>query len=329
MFFSRDVIYMLAGGFILDLILGDPEFLPHPVKVIGALVSFLEKRLNTGRKAFSLIFKGFVLVVLVLLSTAFAACFFLFLSFKLSGVLFIAVGAVMCWQCLAVKCLKISSMKVFYAMDGMLTDVKTDDLKPARQALSMIVGRDTEKLDKAGIIRAAVESVAESTCDGVMAPLFYLVLFGPLGGFIYKAANTMDSMIGYRNERYEYFGKAAARLDDVLNFIPSRITAIFMIIAAFFYRGFSGRDAFRVWLRDRNKLKSPNAGQTEAAAAGTLKIKLSGPAYYGGLLFDKPFIGKEFEREPEAEDIKKINNLMYFTAILGIIAVFCIFLITM
>lgn len=342
MFFGKDVIYMLILGFVLDLFIGDPESLPHPVRFIGTLVSFLEKRLNTGRKAFSLMIKGFILVVLVLLSTAFAVCFFLYLSIRLSRWVFLAVGAIMCWQCLAMKCLKTSSMKVFYELkdaeskpsdggdtendllDGTFKDIRKDDLKTARHALSMIVGRDTEKLEKPAIIRAAVESVAESSCDGVMAPMFYLFLFGPLGGLAYKAANTMDSMIGYRNERYEYFGKAAARLDDVLNFIPSRLSALAMMAGAFILKGLSGFDAIKTWLKDRNKLKSPNAGQTESVASGALRLKLAGPAYYGGILTDKPFLGEKYDREPETEDIIRVNRLMYMTAFLGMAFGLCV-----
>ena len=342
MFFGKDVIYMLILGFVLDLFIGDPEDLPHPVRFIGAMVSFFEKRLNTGRKAFSLILKGSLLVILVLFSVISEAFFFLFIAHRISRWLYIAVGSVISWQCLAMKCLKTSSMKVFCELknaeskgtvggapeyapsDGNSKDIGQDDLKPARQAVSMIVGRDTESLDRSGIIRAAVESVAESCCDGVMAPLFYLFLLGPLGGLAYKAANTMDSMIGYRNERYEYFGKAAARLDDVLNFIPARLSALAMMAGAFLLRGLSGTDAVKTWLKDRNKLKSPNAGQTESVASGALKLKLAGPAYYGGVLTDKPFIGEEYGKEPETEDIIRVNRLMYLAAFLGMAFGLCV-----
>ena len=331
MLIFKDCGYMLAAGFLLDLMLGDPDGIFHVVRLMGEEISFLEKKLYRGPGSARLFFRGLILVILVLLSVSAGAYLLLLLSLKLSRILFIITGTLICWQCLAVKSLKDAAMKVFSALIPVLRDPDgfegggADELSGAREALSMIVGRDTERLDRAGIIRAAVESVAESSSDGIIAPLFYLFLFGPVGGLFYKAANTMDSMLGYRNERYEYFGKAAARLDDILNFIPSRLAALFMIAAAFIHKDFSGRNAFKVWLRDRNILKSPNAGQTEAAASGALKLKLAGPAYYKGVLSDKPFIGAEFERESVPEDIKKINTLMYLTSFLAFFTGMCLY----
>ncbi len=323
---------MLAAGFVLDLLFGDPEGIFHIVRFIGGIVSFLEKGLCKGRNSLSMFFRGLLLVISVLFSVSLISSAVMLLTFRVSRLLFIITGAFISWQCLAVKCLKDSSMVVYQALTHKDHDGSLDDagcLDNARKKLSMIVGRDTEKLDRAGVIRAAVESVAESTSDGVIAPLFYLLLFGPLGGVFYKAVNTMDSMIGYRNERYEFFGKAAARLDDIMNYIPSRLSALLMISASLFHRDLSGRDAFRVWLRDGNSLKSPNAGQTEAAASGALRLKLSGPAYYGNVYFEKPFIGAEFEREPVPEDIRRINSLMYLTAIAGFAVSVPVFLLTL
>ncbi len=308
---------MLAAGFILDLLFGDPEGFFHIVRLIGGLVSVLEKGLNKDESSLSLFFRGLFLVIAVLFSVSFVSAVILLMAFRVSRLLFIIIGAFASWQCLAVKCLKDSSMKVYHALTFKDCGDPADEegcLDKARKALSMIVGRDTEKLDRTGVIRAAVESVAESTSDGVIAPLFFLMIFGPVGALFYKAANTMDSMIGYRNERYEFFGKAAARLDDILNYIPSRLSALLMVLVSLLKRDLSGRDALRVWLRDGNSLKSPNAGQTEAAASGALRLKLSGPAYYGNVYFEKPFIGAEFEREPVPEDIRRINSLMYLTA---------------
>lgn len=312
MIISEKCLYMLAGGFILDLIFGDPEGMPHLIILTGKLISFFEKLLYPKEKksGASLFIRGALLVFAVLSITASLTGAVLFLSYRFSKAACIIAGSLISWQCLAVKSLKDHSMRVYNALP---------DIKGSRKAVSMIVGRDTESLDSAGVIRAAVESVAESTCDGIIAPLFYIALFGPLGGIVYKAANTMDSMIGYRNERYEYFGKTAARLDDIINLIPSRLAALLMIGGAFIIKDLSGRNALKTWLRDRNSLKSPNAGQTEAAASGALSLRLSGPASYGGVIFDKPYIGREYEREPEATDIKRINSLMYLTAIVAVL----------
>ncbi len=302
---------MFAAGFLLDLIIGDPEGIFHIVRLMGGEISILEKLLYRKGRPFQEFLRGLILVVICLLSVTALSFFLLYFISKLSRIAGVIFGALLSWQCLAIKCLKVSSMKVYDALK------REDGLSGARKELSMIVGRDTEKLDRAGIIRAAVESVAESSSDGIIAPMFYLSLFGPVGAVVYKTVNTLDSMIGYRNERYEYFGKAAARLDDVLNFIPSRLAALFMTAAAFIHSGFSGRNAFRIWISDRNILKSPNAGQTEAAASGALELKLAGPAYYKGVLSDKPFIGAEFERDSVPGDIKRINTLMYLSSFLA------------
>ena len=193
-------------------------------------------------------------------------------------------------------------MKVYKA-------IEKEDTESARLSLSMIVGRDTNVLDRDGMIRATVETVAENTSDGVTAPLFYMAIGGASLGFFYKAANTMDSMIGYKNEKYLNFGRTAAKLDDILNFIPSRFTALLMIISAFML-GLDGDGAFRIWKRDRLNHSSPNSAQTEAAAAGALGIVLGGDAYYGGKLCEKPYIG-DASRYIENDDIVKVNRLMY------------------
>ena len=201
---------------------------------------------------------------------------------------FILLG-VMCWQILAAKSLKAESMKVYHALTA-------GDIKRARWAVSRIVGRDTEPLSEEGMIRAAVETVAENASDGVIAPLFYLLLGGPILGFLYKAVNTMDSMTGYRNQKYLYYGRVPARLDDLVNLVPARLTAVLLIGTAWILPGFDGRGAWRIWLRDRYCHKSPNSAQTEAACAGALGVKLAGPAWYFGVLQEKPTIGEEKRR---------------------------------
>ena len=210
----------------------------------------------------------------------------------------------------AAKGLRKESMKVWTAL-------RSQDVEGARYAVSMIVGRDTSVLDEKGILKAAVETVAENTSDGVIAPMFYMALAGPAGAYFYKAVNTMDSMIGYRSEKYEYFGKCAAKMDDALNFLPSRISGLLIVAAAAFlprerktgFRG-SGKNALRIFLRDRKKHASPNSAQTESACAGALGIQLAGPAVYFRILHEKPKIGDSL-RAPEYDDIRRANWLMY------------------
>lgn len=200
-------------------------------------------------------------------------------------------------------------MKVYHCL-------KNGNLEQARQTVSMIVGRDTECLDEEGIAKAAIETVAENTSDGVVAPMLYLAVGGPVLGFLYKAVNTMDSMVGYKNNEYLYFGRAAAKLDDFVNFLPARISACLMIAASFLAGShFSTRGAWTIYKRDRKKHASPNSGQTEAVCAGALSIRLAGDASYFGKAVKKPYIG-EAVRGVEYEDIKRVDDLMYIAACL-------------
>jgi adenosylcobinamide-phosphate synthase len=228
------------------------------------------------------------------------------------------VESILICYLLAARNLRDESMKICRA-------VENGDTEGARKAVSMIVGRDTAVLDRDGIIRAAVETVAENTSDGVTAPLFYIAFFGAVGGFFYKAANTMDSMIGYKNEKYAELGRSAARLDDVLNFIPSRLSALLMIAVCWLLR-FDAKNAFRIWRRDRRKHASPNSAQTESACAGALHLRLAGDAWYFGELHKKPYIGDD-DRAIEPADIRRSNWLMYGTSVLMLLlsaAVRCI-----
>lgn len=215
-----------------------------------------------------------------------------------------------CYQLLALRSLKDESGKVYDAL-------KTGDLEKSRYAVSMIVGRDTENLTEQGVTKAAVETVAENASDGVIAPLFYLMIGGPVLGFAYKGINTMDSMVGYKNDRYRYFGTCAARLDDIVNFIPARLSGLIMT-AASFLTGFDGPNAFRIFRRDRFNHASPNSAQTESVMAGALRIQLAGDAWYFGKLYEKPTIGDPI-REIEPEDIPRANRLLYGSAILSLI----------
>ena len=296
-------------GFIIDLFLGDPYELPHPVRLIGTLIARLEM---TVRKRFerNLRTGGIILSVIVLTASTAVPLAILFAFYKMNLWLGIAAESVMCYYLIAPKCLRDESMKVYYA-------INENDIEKARKAVSMIVGRDTEKLDETGIIKAAVETVAENTSDGVTAPLMYISVGGAVFGFLYKAANTMDSMIGYKNEKFADIGKFAAKLDDFLNFIPSRATALIMIFSAYLLE-FNGKNAFKIWRRDRRKHASPNSAQTESVCAGALEIQLAGDAYYFGELHKKEYIGDNI-RPVENEDIRRANRLMYCTSVIVLI----------
>lgn len=296
-------------GFLLDLVLGDPDGFPHPIRLIGKLITGSEKILRKSKADSDRreLWQGIGLVLLVLVSVTAAATGLLSTAYRLHPVLGTAVECVMTYQILAVKCLKTESMKVWQCL-------KNGNPEQARKAVSMIVGRDTACLDEEGIAKAAIETVAENTSDGVVAPMLYLAVGGPILGFLYKSINTMDSMIGYKNDKYLYFGRAAAKLDDFANYLPARISACLMIAASFLAGGsFSGKGAWKIYLRDRKKHASPNAGQTEAVCAGALSIRLAGSASYFGKTVKKPYIG-EAVREVEYEDIKRANRLMYRTA---------------
>lgn len=302
----------LIIGSILDFILGDPRGLWHPVQGIGWVISRLERILRrifpsgkTGER-----WAGGLLVILTLLiSVGLPALLLLLLSF-IHPLLSFLLSCIFCWQMLAAKSLRVESMKVQEALEQ-------EGLEAGRRAVSMIVGRDTRDLTEEGVIKAAVETVAENTSDGVTAPLFYMILAGPLGGIAYKAVNTMDSMVGYKNETYQYFGTCAARLDDAANFIPARLSALFMIGAAFI-AGYDGKNAWRIFKRDRKKHKSPNAAHTEAVMAGALNVRLAGDAWYFGKLFKKPFIGDDI-RTVERQDIARACRLEYATALLQLL----------
>lgn len=297
-------------GFLLDLCLGDPHWLYHPIRLVGAWIAWLEKKLHkeeTPRNEKKERTEGTYLVFAVLLVTGLCVVGILTFAYLLHPAVGVIVESVMTYQILATKCLKVESMRVY-------TCLKKGDLPAARQAVSMIVGRDTANLDETGVAKAAIETVAENTSDGVIAPMLYTALFGPILGFLYKAVNTMDSMVGYKNDKYLFFGRTAAKLDDVVNYIPARISAWLLILAASFPgREFSGREAYRIFQRDRYQHASPNSAQTEAACAGALGIQLAGDAFYFGKKVEKPYIGDAM-RPVEAEDIRRVNRLMYRAA---------------
>ena len=298
-------ITAMVAGFLLDFLLGDPYWLPHPIRAIGSLIGWLEHKWNHPEEKNSR--KGTVMVLLVLAVTG-SVTFLLWAgAYRVHPLLGVVVESIMTYQILATKCLKTESMKVYAAL-------RKQDLEAARKAVSMIVGRDTQSLDENGIAKAAIETVAENTSDGVIAPMLYTAIGGPVLGFLYKAVNTMDSMVGYKSERYLYFGRTAARLDDAVNYIPARISAVLMTAACFFSGAdYDGKRAWRIYKRDRYQHASPNSAQTEAVCAGALGIRLAGSASYFGKLVEKPYIG-DAERAVEIEDIKRANHLLYLTA---------------
>jgi adenosylcobinamide-phosphate synthase len=302
-------LFVIGIAFILDLIFGDPYWLLHPVCIIGKAISALEKMLRKIVK--NELFAGTVLVLVISGLAFFVPFLILYLANTLNYYLAMGIEIYFCYQIFAVKSLKKESMKVYYPL-------KEGNYPEARKYLSYIVGRDTQNLDAKGITKATVETIAENTTDGVVAPLFYMAIGGAPLAFLYKAINTMDSMIGYRNEKYEKFGKVAARLDDIANFIPARITALLMI-AASALNGMDYKNAFRMFLRDRKNHKSPNSAQTESVCAGALNVQLAGNAYYFGQLVHKPTIGDN-NREIVAQDIVLTNKLMYTTSVLAVIA---------
>ena len=306
----RLISILIGAG--LDCLIGDPQWMPHPVRLMGALISALDKLWNREEDSpLVLRIKGFVLAAFVVSAALRITWGLLRVLYGWGPAAGVAAESILCCYALAARNLRDSSMEVYKA----LTENGGDLLK-ARRAVSMIVGRDTENLDQKGVIRAAVETVAENTADGVIAPLFFLALGGAVGGMAYKAINTMDSMLGYKNERYQYFGTAAARLDDAAGFIPARLSGLLLVAAA----GLTGMDAanaWRIFCRDRYAHKSPNSAQSESAVAGALGVQLAGDAVYGGQVVHKPFIGDPL-REIEAEDIRRANKLMYAASGLGL-----------
>ncbi len=301
----------LAAGFLLDCAVGDPHCLSkiHPISIIGRLIAALEK---AARRLFegNLVIGGLLVSLIVLVVSAGVPLGLLILCYRANFWLGVSVEAVLCCPLLAARSLFSESMKVYDALDK-------DDTEGARRAVSMIVGRDTAVLDRNGITRAAVETVAENTSDGVTAPLMFIALGGAPLGFFYKAANTMDSMLGYTNEKYRDIGRIPAKLDDILNFIPSRLTALLMILAAGIRR-YDMKGAWTIWKRDRRNHASPNSAQTESVCAGALGVRLAGDAYYFGELHKKPYIGDPV-REIEKEDIVRANRLMYLTSVLMLV----------
>lgn len=304
----------LVMGYILDLIFGDPYWMPHPVRFIGNLISILEKVIRrfmpkTKRGEY---IGGIILTVMVVSISMVIPLVIILMAKSINTYLALTVETFMCYQILATKSLKVESMKVY-------DELAKNDLPSARKAVSMIVGRDTKDLTFSGVTKAAVETVAENTSDGIIAPMIFIAIGGAPMGFFYKAINTMDSMVGYKNEKYMNFGRFAAKLDDVVNYLPARISAYQMILSSFFLR-YDYKNAFKIYKRDRYNHASPNSAQTESVCAGALDVQLAGNAYYFGKLYEKPTIGDDI-REINYDDIKKANRLLYCTSFISIVII--------
>ena len=295
-------IAALIAGYLLDLLLGDPEWLYHPVRLIGKYISFAEKRLR--KRGGNLRICALILTISTTLATMAAATLILWLL-RLAGDVPLFIGmALMDWMGIAVTCMAKEARGVGRALKL--------GVGPARKQVARIVGRDTENLNEEEIIKATVETVAENTTDGVISPILYALIGGPVLLWGYKAVNTLDSMVGYMDEKYRDIGWSSAKLDDVLNFIPARLTALLMALAARL-TGLDGKNALRIVRRDHANHKSPNSAWSEAAAAGALHVQLGGTHLYFGKPVEKPTIGDD-DRPAEEEDIRKVNRLLYVTS---------------
>lgn len=297
-------------GYLLDIAFGDPYWLPHPIRFIGKGIKncerVLRKIFHDGKKAK---IGGVILASVIIISTYLITFLVLNTSKMYSSLFGNLLEAFMIFQILATKSLAKESRKVYYPL-------KEKDLLKARKFVSYIVGRDTNYLDEEGITRATVETVAENISDGIIAPLFYIFIGGAPLGMAYKAINTLDSMVGYKNEKYKYFGWASAKIDDLANFIPARLTAVLIIFASMLLR-YDYKNSFNITLRDRKNHSSPNCGYPEAAVAGALRVQLGGTNIYFGESVYKPTIGDKI-RELEFEDINRTITIMYVASFLGI-----------
>lgn len=306
------MIIKLALAFLMDSIFGDPVWLYHPIRVIGKWIALMEKCLRrcfpAGKRGEQA--AGIFLLAAVVIPSFLLPKGLLFLAGRLHPTAAFVLEVFWMYQILAMKCLKQEALKVYDALEH-------HDIGTARQRLSWLVGRDTENLSEEEIVKAAVETVAENTTDGVIAPMIFMAIGGAPLGFAYKAVNTLDSMVGYRNDTYRYFGTASARADDAVNFIPARLSGLLMVLASFFC-GYDSAGAWRCFVRDRNKHLSPNSAQTESACAGALGIQLGGTHDYFGKPVEKPTLG-DAKQKAEPEDIRRANRLLTVTSILAFV----------
>ena len=302
----------LGIGFILDIIFGNPNFFLHPIRVMGGLISVTEKvirRIFPKGKAGEVI-GGTVMVLIVIAISGGIPFAILFYLYNWNIFAAVAAESIICYFMLATRSLGKEGSKIY-------SSLLNQDINRARKEVSMIVRRDTDSLDDTGITRATVESIAKNTCDGVVAPIIYMAIGGAVLGCVYKAINIMDSMVGYKNDKYLYFGKVAAKLNDIVNFIPSRIAARLMIVSSYIL-GFNGKNASYIYKRDSKKHAGSNSARTESVIAGALRIQLAGDAYYSGELHKKPFIGDAITNVTY-DNIKQTSRIMYMTAIFTVV----------
>lgn len=298
-------------GYFADLIIGDPYWMPHPIRLIGKLIENMEHVLRRGKQDERALRRSGVLLLISVVGITYAVSWgILFLAGQISQYLRLAVEALMIYQILATRCLDVETAKVGKHLEK-------GNIEGARQAIAMLVSRDTEHMEAVDMIRAAVETMTENIVDGIISPMFYIALGGAPLGFAFKAVNTLDSMVGYKNEKYLDFGRASAQFDDVVNFIPARLTALLVIVAAFILR-LDYANAYKILKRDKGNHSSPNSPYSEAPAAGALRIQLGGRAWYFGEMSMKPTMGDPLE-EPKVQHIIKASHLMYTTSFLGLI----------
>lgn len=307
---TYSVVIILLLSFLLDFIFGDPLKLPHPIVYIGKLITGLEKLLSPNSTKRD-VPKGVLIFILTVIISFLIPFAVLLILYRVNFWLGLILEIFWSFQILAARTLSIEAYKVKKYLDK-------GNLKEARRALSMIVGRDTSQLTEEDITKAVVETVSENTTDGIVSPLIAIAIGGAPLGFAYKAVNTLDSMIGYRSEQYFYFGKASAILDDVVNYLPARLTGISMCFASALISGLSAKGAWRVMMRDHAKHASPNGGWTEAATAGALGVRLGGDATYFGVLYKKASLGDP-KRTIESCDIAKATKLMWISSIIVLI----------
>lgn len=305
------ILIMVVAGFWVDLLLGDPHSWPHPVKVMGRLIYYLTNKFN--QPAYSSHQKRWLGLMTWIITVGLSGIIIYFILYlcRFNQLLYLLVGTYFSYTCISTQQLAIEARKVIKLL-------QKNDLALARQQLAMIVGRDTKNLNREEILKATIETVAENTSDGVIAPLCYLMLGGPTLGIIYKSINTLDSMIGYNNEKYRDFGRFAAKCDDLVNYLPARITWLLLIISGWILQG----DVHEAWLvgkRDCKKHLSPNSAFPEAVVAGMLHLQLGGPHYYFGKLVNKPYIGDDFQVMVNVNHLKKTITMLYVTAIIALI----------
>lgn len=305
------IVIMVALAFVLDFLLGDPHSWPHPIKLIGRLIGWLTKKFNKPEYS---VRKRKMLGVLTWLITVGGSGLVVALIMWIASIndyLYMIVGTYLCYTCLSARQLAIEAEKI-------MKSLKDNDLDKARRQVGMIVGRDTDQLSAEGVTKATIETVAENTSDGVIAPLFFLVIGGPVLGMMYKAINTLDSMIGYRNEKYRAFGEFSAKVDDLANYIPARITWVLLIISSWLLHD-DTREAIAVGERDREKHLSPNSAFSEAVVAGALHLQLGGPHYYFGQLVKKPYIGNDHLVVAANWHLRRTITMLYMSSVLGLV----------